>query len=155
MASRVELPPKFAALGWVERASSLSAHPAMAACRERVTGLRVAGIRDNVRYGRDARGRALAPLKPSTLARRRGGGPILAPRGEASPINNPTATWRPEGAGGFVLELTYPGHPEVGYLDGGTRYMAARDVLSMPAPVFRAIADDLGATARAILRGTA
>lgn len=83
--------------------------PAAVFFRERIRSIVVEGNRSGIMAQTDKRGRRLADLAPSTLRNRKGGGPPLVPRGEASRfIANFRAEWIAE-AGGYVLHCGWVG----------------------------------------------
>lgn len=71
----------------------------------------------------------VAPLKPSTLARRKGTGPPRAPMGAASRIVTAYEVQVTAGVGRLSFVAGWPGFsPVIEYLDRGTKNMAARPI---------------------------
>lgn len=84
--------------------------------------------------GTDVSGNALAPLRFSTLLRRKGSGPPLAPHGLASRIFSATR-FSAAGAGGtLAVEMSWD-LPWLKYHRTGTSRMKARDISSQVRPI--------------------
>ncbi len=81
--------------------------------------------------GTDWHGSPLAPLKASTLKRREGNGPPLAPHDLSSRIfTNPVIN--ASGAGGqLAVEMSWKGIPWLGFHMTGTKWMAQRNIVGI------------------------
>jgi hypothetical protein len=79
--------------------------------------------------GVDAEGRPFAPLAQSTLKRRKGHGPPLAPEGEASKIITGYVVQVTAGPGRLTFAGSWPDLDWIQYAADGTRHMPARDPL--------------------------
>lgn len=84
------------------------------------------GKKEQLLQGVDWRGKRFERLKPSTLKRRRGSGPPLAPRGaDSRPITHYYVIVDPAGPGRVAVEADW--HlPWMQYHNTGTKHMAAR-----------------------------
>lgn len=87
------------------------------------------GNRAAVLAGKTPTGAAVAPLKASTLKRRKGNGPPRAPMGAASRVVAGCVVAVTAGVGRLGFTQSWPGFPEIEYLDSGTKRMAARPTL--------------------------
>jgi hypothetical protein len=77
--------------------------------------------------GLDATGEPFLALAPSTLKRRKGTGPPLAPEEGASKIANPAIEIIPLGDGAWRIALSWPDMPYLKYHVTGTPNMPARN----------------------------
>ena len=85
------------------------------------------GKSEQLLAGRDATGDPFAPLAPSTLKRRVGTGPPLAPRGAASAIVVGYVVTIATDDGRLTAAASWPGLDWVRYHRTGTRRMPKRD----------------------------
>jgi hypothetical protein len=132
--SFVETPTSSALSRRLAKYRDLPRSPAAVFFRERVRAIVIEGNRAGLLAGTDKQGRPLAPLAPSTLRDRKGTGPPLVPRGEASRfISGFRAEWIEE-AGGYVLHCGWAGldsrdgRPFAGYHLTGAGRLPKRDV---------------------------
>ncbi|MHC5536646.1 hypothetical protein ACYOEI_00045 [Singulisphaera rosea] len=78
--------------------------------------------------GTDWHGNTLAPLAESTLKRREGNGPPLAPRGTDSRIVTNAFIDATRTTSGLVVELGWKGIPWLRFHTSGTKWMPQRDI---------------------------
>lgn len=82
--------------------------------------------------GTDAQGQPLAPLKDSTLKKRKGSGPPLAPEGASSSIvTGAVFSTSSSSDGQLSVEVSWPSLPWLQYAVSGTSRMPARDVVGI------------------------
>jgi hypothetical protein len=95
--------------------------------REPVRRILIEGNRARALAGVDAQGRRFAPLAASTLSRRRGTGPPLAPRYAASRVVTAYVVNVIAGPGKLSFTGAWPSVHFMEYHHTGTRYMPRRD----------------------------
>ena len=95
--------------------------------REPVRKILVEGNKARALAGVDAQGRPFAPLAASTLARRRGSGPPLAPRGTQSRVVTQYVVNVQAGVGRLSFTGAWPSVHFMEFHATGTRYMPKRD----------------------------
>jgi hypothetical protein len=94
---------------------------------EQIAGIFRAGKREQLRGGADATGIPFQPLKPSTLKRRKGAGPPLLPRGDASRISSGYTVDVETDRDGLTVKAGWPGLDWVRWHRTGTRTLPRRD----------------------------
>jgi hypothetical protein len=87
----------------------------------------VDGNRERALAGTDANGVRFAPLKPSTLERRKGSGPPQAPRGASSRIVTGYVVSVLASVARLLITGSWPTLAWLGYHRTGTKHMARRD----------------------------
>jgi hypothetical protein len=95
--------------------------------REPVRQILVDGNRERSLAGTDPQGRSFAALAASTLRRRRGTGPPLAPRGAQSRVVTAYEVDVLAGAGRLSFTGSWPSLPWMEYHHSGTARMPARN----------------------------
>jgi hypothetical protein len=95
--------------------------------REPVRQILVDGNRERSLAGTDPQGRSFASLAASTLRRRRGSGPPLAPRGAQSRVVTAYEVDVLAGAGRLTFTGSWPSLPWMEYHHTGTARMPARN----------------------------
>lgn len=95
--------------------------------RDPVRTILVQGNRERALAGTDAQGRRFAPLASSTLKRRKGSGPPLAPRREASRVVTGYSVNVQAGPGRLTFAASWPGQPWMEYHARGGGRLPRRD----------------------------
>lgn len=85
------------------------------------------GNKERALAGEDAQGNRFAPLSPATIARRKGNGPPLAPRGASSRIVTGYVVSVLAGIGRLSFTGSWPELDWVQYHADGTKRMPRRD----------------------------
>lgn len=95
--------------------------------RDPIRRILVEGNRSRALAGVDAQGQPFAPLAPSTLRRRKGGGPPLAPLYSASRVVSQYVVDVQAGPGRLSFTGAWPRQRWMEYHHTGTRRMPRRD----------------------------